>query len=254
MGLEVGVTRIKNLNSAWPLDTDIRQEGAAHLRNVKLAVQGSFPSLGNGQCTMTAEQLNTVVNALQSFNGRGPFFGDSSAILPEAGDYTLPLMGDVDPGLAPTNNQVLRYVTANTRWEASDAQAVGQALYTGYDSRDGAEPIFTTEDSNTLSGICTIENPATSRGWRLTADVPCEVVLTYNIFSLSRDYAVTKNDSSTALPAFADSQTLALSTTSGNYGSITVSDTLAASDTLHLKFAGTSISDCRVLVTARTID
>jgi hypothetical protein len=39
MGLESGATYPVGLNSAWPLDTDTRREGAAHIRETKLCLK-----------------------------------------------------------------------------------------------------------------------------------------------------------------------------------------------------------------------
>ena len=47
MGLESGATFPVGLNSAWPLDTDTRREGAAHIRETKLALK-NYAKLLNG--------------------------------------------------------------------------------------------------------------------------------------------------------------------------------------------------------------
>lgn len=45
MPLETGVTGIEDLNPSWPTGTDPKSEGDDHLRNIKAAVQGSFPNM-----------------------------------------------------------------------------------------------------------------------------------------------------------------------------------------------------------------
>lgn len=45
MGLESGATQPSNLNSSWPLDTDTRREGAAHIRETKLCLQNFSKNL-----------------------------------------------------------------------------------------------------------------------------------------------------------------------------------------------------------------
>lgn len=45
MPVEAGVNGIEDLNAAWPTGTDPKSEGDDHIRNVKLAVQGSWPSM-----------------------------------------------------------------------------------------------------------------------------------------------------------------------------------------------------------------
>ena len=47
MGLESGATYPVGLNSAWPLDTDTRREGAAHIRETKLCLK-NYAKLLNG--------------------------------------------------------------------------------------------------------------------------------------------------------------------------------------------------------------
>jgi hypothetical protein len=59
MGLESGVTYIEDLVATNPVGaTDNVDEGDDHLRNIKTAVKGSFPNLGNASVTRTAAQIN----------------------------------------------------------------------------------------------------------------------------------------------------------------------------------------------------
>ncbi len=60
MALETGVTYIEDLNVANPEATDAIAEGDDHIRNIKTAVNGSFPNLGAAAVTKTAAQLNTL--------------------------------------------------------------------------------------------------------------------------------------------------------------------------------------------------
>ena len=57
MGLETG-DRIEDLDVQWPSGTDNVSQGDDHLRLIKRCMQGSFPNLGSGQVTKTAEELN----------------------------------------------------------------------------------------------------------------------------------------------------------------------------------------------------
>ena len=54
MPLESNVNGIEDLNAAWPTATDPKSEGDDHLRNTKLAVQGTFPNT-TGAWTTTNE-------------------------------------------------------------------------------------------------------------------------------------------------------------------------------------------------------
>ena len=62
MALESGVTYIDDLVATNPVGaTDNVDEGDDHIRNIKTAVQGSFPSLGNAAVTKTAAEINDLV-------------------------------------------------------------------------------------------------------------------------------------------------------------------------------------------------
>ena len=63
MSLESGVTYIENLVSTNPESTDAIAEGDDHIRNIKTAVQGSFPSLGAAAVTKTAAEINDLAAA-----------------------------------------------------------------------------------------------------------------------------------------------------------------------------------------------
>ena len=54
MGLEV-VNVIEDLDPNWPLGDDPVSQGDDHIRNIKKAVQGSFPNLGPNPVTKTAD-------------------------------------------------------------------------------------------------------------------------------------------------------------------------------------------------------
>ena len=64
MALETGVTYIEDLVDTNPVGaTDNVDEGDDHIRNIKTAVQGSFPSLGAAAVTKTAAQINDLVES-----------------------------------------------------------------------------------------------------------------------------------------------------------------------------------------------
>lgn len=63
MGLESGVVYIDDLVATNPVGaTDNIDEGDDHIRNIKAAVQGSFPSLGNAAVTKTAAEVNNLLD------------------------------------------------------------------------------------------------------------------------------------------------------------------------------------------------
>lgn len=55
-------TYISQLNTSYPLDGDVIAEGDNHVRLVKSVLQGQFTSLGAAAVTVTAAQINDVVN------------------------------------------------------------------------------------------------------------------------------------------------------------------------------------------------
>ena len=62
MALETGVTYIEDLVDTNPVGaTDYVDKGDDHIRNIKTAVQGSFPNLGAAAVTKTAAQINDLV-------------------------------------------------------------------------------------------------------------------------------------------------------------------------------------------------
>jgi len=128
MPLETGVTWLGDLNAAWPLGTDPKEEGDNHLRNIKTALIGSFPgmlapnswagplSVGNGTANSHAftkkqvsDQLNKALGdmfnldaidgpnvrisfgAVQGSNGAVlyPGTGDWSATRPQGGRWVI---------------------------------------------------------------------------------------------------------------------------------------------------------------------
>jgi hypothetical protein len=61
MALESGATYPVNLNSAWPLDSDTRREGAAHIRETKLCLKNYAKTLsGAGAAKSVLEYIYPV--------------------------------------------------------------------------------------------------------------------------------------------------------------------------------------------------
>lgn len=62
MGLESSPTYISDLNSAWPLGTDVKSAGDDHMRNIKSTLLATFPSI-TGAVTATHGELNLLAGA-----------------------------------------------------------------------------------------------------------------------------------------------------------------------------------------------
>lgn len=58
MALEASFNTIDDLNPLNPTDTDLASQGDNHIRGIKAAIRGSFPSIGSTPVTVTAEQMN----------------------------------------------------------------------------------------------------------------------------------------------------------------------------------------------------
>lgn len=63
-GLET-VTHISDLNSSWPLGSDLASTSDDHIRNIKVALKTDFPNI-NAAVTGTPTQLNTLTGMLSS--------------------------------------------------------------------------------------------------------------------------------------------------------------------------------------------
>lgn len=102
MGIESGVTYPGGLNSAWPLDTDTRREGAAHIRETKLALKNVSKLLAGTDATKALFEHRYPVGVLILGN---PIVGanpndDIGGTWGYAGKFTLDPTGS-DPGVIP---------------------------------------------------------------------------------------------------------------------------------------------------------
>ena len=77
MGLETDITDIQSLNQNWPPVSDPRAQGADHIRNIKKAIQLTFPNLK--QCLLNDAQ----------FTALGAFIGDGSGTFTINGKLTV---------------------------------------------------------------------------------------------------------------------------------------------------------------------
>src|SRR4051812_43863949 len=65
-GLET-VTHISDLNSSWPLGSDLASTSDDHIRNIKVALKTDFPNV-NAAVTGTPTQLNNLTSNI-TFSG-----------------------------------------------------------------------------------------------------------------------------------------------------------------------------------------
>ena len=77
MGLETDITDIQSLNQNWPPVSDPRAQGADHIRNIKKAIQLTFPNLK--QCLLNDAQ----------FTALGTLIGDGSGTFTINGKLTV---------------------------------------------------------------------------------------------------------------------------------------------------------------------
>lgn len=77
MGLETDITDIQSLNQNWPPVSDPRAQGADHIRNIKRAIQLTFPNLK--QCLLNDAQ----------FTALGTLVGDGSGTFTVNGKLTV---------------------------------------------------------------------------------------------------------------------------------------------------------------------
>ena len=59
MGVGSSYADISELNTSWPLGTDVKSEGDQHLRGIKTAITGTFANVA-GAVTPTHTELNYV--------------------------------------------------------------------------------------------------------------------------------------------------------------------------------------------------
>ncbi len=59
MGVEASYSNINDLNTSWPLGTDVKSDGDAHLRGIKTAVKTTFANVTDA-VTPTHTELNYV--------------------------------------------------------------------------------------------------------------------------------------------------------------------------------------------------
>jgi len=171
MPLETG-TKVPDLNNAWPLGSDPKNQGDDHLRLIKTCLQGSFPSLGSGQYTGTAAELDQVNTNLSAFNGR-----TVRDVVPTEGDYSLDLLGDVSIN-SPSQNDMLIYDGGEWKNSGSGVAAYN-FVYTGFAGwsvSNGNRWYMDTESNDAPTSLVTIDN-SSGTGWLLTAVRPCKVDL-----------------------------------------------------------------------------
>ena len=116
MALEGGVTYIEDLVSTNPVGaTDNVDEGDDHIRNIKTAVQGSFPNLGAVAVTKTAAQINSSQGQVV------PATTNNLAMLDASGDLADSLVESDGSGNLTAN--VIGNLTGNVTGNVSGSSA-----------------------------------------------------------------------------------------------------------------------------------
>lgn len=122
-GLET-VTHISDLNSSWPLGSDIASTSDDHIRNIKVALKTDFPNI-NAAVTGTPTQLNNLTTNV-TFTGTvlgAPGFTVSGSTVPANGIY-LPSANTL--GFA-SNTLARGSINSTGNWSIS-APSSGNAL------------------------------------------------------------------------------------------------------------------------------
>ena len=90
MGLETDITDIQSLNQNWPPVSDPRAQGADHIRNIKKAIQLTFPNLK--QCLLNDAQftaLGTLIgDGSGTFTINGKLTVSDTLLVPTVTDWT----------------------------------------------------------------------------------------------------------------------------------------------------------------------
>ena len=143
-GLET-VTHISDLNTSWPLGSDLASTSDDHIRNIKVALKTDFPNV-NGAVTPTPAQFNQLTT--NTFTGAvtGNSFAATSSTLPTNGIY-LPSANTL--GIA-TNSTQRATINASGDWTII-APTAGEAFkINGLNS--AGTPIFEITDGTLRLG------------------------------------------------------------------------------------------------------
>lgn len=154
MGLETGVTYIDDLVATNPLGSDNKSQGDDHIRNIKTALQGSFPSLGSAAVTASAADLNKVASANIASNFVTAFNGRQGSVSPAANDYAINQLSDVDTATAaPGDYDILGWNNGNSEWEPKAGPRARHALYYGNGGVVGNRHYFTASYYDQIDGV-----------------------------------------------------------------------------------------------------
>lgn len=158
-GLET-VTHISDLNSSWPLGSDLASTSDDHIRNIKVALKTDFPNI-NSAVTATPTQLNQLTNNTFSTNRvivNAPSSGDTISATALGTNYVLTLNG------ASSNPVYMRLIDGKTGtrpWWISIGDA-GTGIFSLHDATRGADVLT----ANTTGDI-TITAPSSGTAFTL---------------------------------------------------------------------------------------
>lgn len=263
MGLETGVTYIDDLVATNPLGSDNKSQGDDHLRNIKTALQGSFPSLGSAAVTASAADLNKIASASIASNFVLSFAGRQGTVTPAAGDYDINDLGDVDTATSPpADGQALVWNNTGSEWEpANVAPLAGSARYDDIAGFVTNSAYFTNGVNGIPAALGTVKNDGTlGIGWEFEAatdvlvTVSWAATVTFDGSQPETELAIGLNGTA-SIPAYSSATCLARARSgvsgSGDYMGVqlTASVVIGAGDTINLYRANTSGSNAGEVAT-----
>ena len=146
-GLET-VTHISDLNSSWPLGSDLASTSDDHIRNIKVALKTDFPNV-NAAVTPTPTQFNQLTNNTFSTNRmivNAPSSGDTITATALATNYALTLNGSSGN---PVYMRLIDGKTGTRSWWTAVGDA-GTGIWSLHDATRGAD-ILTANTTGDLT-------------------------------------------------------------------------------------------------------
>jgi hypothetical protein len=202
-GLET-VTHISDLNSSWPLGSDLASTSDDHIRNIKVALKTDFPNI-NAAVTGTPTQLNNLTGSTAS----APGFTVTGSTVPANGIY-LPSANTL--GFA-SNTTARGSVNSNGNWTMPAASSGTTLALTGiaggtiFSATDGT----VTTNLNTNAGVSSSIGTSTAHAFALLTNGSTRISIastgagTYNAPSSGTALQITGASGANTLYAIANS-------------------------------------------------
>lgn len=139
-GLESSVTNISDLNTAWPLGSDLASTGDDHMRNIKKALKNDLPNMNGTWNSAAAPFLampdNTTTGIYEpSANAIGfATSGNAHGSISSAGAWSIPAPSSAGVGLTVTG--ISNSYTETIQSGATSSQGFGLRVQAGTNSSD----------------------------------------------------------------------------------------------------------------------